>query len=162
METKSKVTGGYLFAVVSLMIVAAAIIFVGGLNANKEIDSLSTLDRYNLVRDQSGQVAGVSVEQVEVKVDLSDQTVLTTNIEISDGDTVMDALRQMIRLSGLVFSTTKYDFGEIVDQIGDLKGGQDNKYWIYYVNGESALVSADTMEVKAGDIIEFKFEESIF
>jgi len=46
--------------------------------------------------------------------------------------------------------------------MGDKKGGQEDKYWLFYVNGEMAPVAADKQEVKVGDKVEFRFEASAF
>jgi hypothetical protein len=74
------------------------------------------------------------------------------------GITAFDLLER----SGLELETKQYDIGALVESIDSVENGQDNKYWIYYVNGESPILSADKMELRAGDKVEFKFEESPF
>jgi len=153
---------GHLATIAAFSVAAAALMIWGGVNANDNIDQLSQEQNYNLVTTDATRVAGVAVEMVEMNINMSDQTVLSMDVEIEAGDTVMDALQETVKLTGLAFDTTQYDFGEIVEQIGDLRGGQDNKYWIYYVNGESATIGADANVLNPGDVVEFKFEESIF
>jgi hypothetical protein len=50
----------------------------------------------------------------------------------------------------------KYSFGTLVESIGGLKNSPD-KAWIYFVNGASAAVGADSYLVKPGDTIEWKY-----
>lgn len=50
------------------------------------------------------------------------------------------------------------EYGQFISAIGDKTRGADNKYWMYYVNGEMAAVGAGEYIVQAGDIIEFRFE----
>ena len=42
------------------------------------------------------------------------------------------------------------------------ENGENGKYWLYYVNGEMPMVSADKKELRPGDKVEFKFEKSPF
>jgi hypothetical protein len=52
--------------------------------------------------------------------------------------------------------------GTLVNAIGDLKGGQDNKYWSFYIDGQAATMAVDRQIVQPGDAIEFKFQTSLF
>jgi hypothetical protein len=54
--------------------------------------------------------------------------------------------------------TKQSAYGEYVDSINGVKGGTNNKYWTFYVNGTMAQVGADTYKTKGGDTIEWKFE----
>ena len=50
-----------------------------------------------------------------------------------------------------------------MEEINGLKNNpQENKYWIYYLNGKSAKLGISTQVVKPGDVIEWKFEKSNF
>ncbi len=49
-----------------------------------------------------------------------------------------------------------YSFGTLVESINGLKN-TSTKSWIYFVNGKSASVGADTYQVQPGDQIEWKF-----
>lgn len=80
------------------------------------------------------------------------------SIEFIQGMTAFDLLEQ----SGLVLEIKTYDVGIFIEAINNVKNGQDNKYWMYYVNDEMPMVSADNMEINSGDEVEFKFEESSF
>ena len=54
------------------------------------------------------------------------------------------------------------DMGVLIEAIEGQQNGQDNKYWLYYVNGEMPMTSADQQKIKPGDVVEFRFEESAF
>ena len=38
-------------------------------------------------------------------------------------------------------------------------GGDPDTFWLYYVNGESAMVAADQYETKDGDTVEWRYEK---
>jgi hypothetical protein len=50
------------------------------------------------------------------------------------------------------------DFGPYVDSINGLKGGTDNKYWSFYVNGELAQKGAADYVTEGGETVEWRFE----
>ena len=56
-------------------------------------------------------------------------------------------------------TTKPSSFGEYVDSIGAYRGGQDGKYWRFYVDGKMASVGASTYVSKGGETIEWKFEK---
>ena len=62
----------------------------------------------------------------------------------------------------LALKTKVYDIGIFIESIGDKENTQDEKYWLYYINDEMPMVSADKKEIKSGDTVEFKFEKSQF
>jgi len=76
--------------------------------------------------------------------------------------TAFDLLKNKAGELNLVLKTKTYDIGIFIEAIGDKENGQDGKYWLYYVNGEMPMVSADKRELKAGDKVEFRFEKSPF
>ncbi len=86
----------------------------------------------------------------------------TFAVEFREGMTAFDLLKNKAEESNLVLKTKTYDIGIMIEAIGEKENGQDGKYWLYYVNGEMASVSADKKEIKSGDKIEFKFEKSPF
>jgi len=83
-------------------------------------------------------------------------------VEEKEGITAFDLLKNKAEELNLVLKTKTYDIGIMIEAIGEKENGQDGKYWLYYVNGEMAPVSADKKEIKPGDEIKFKFEKSPF
>lgn len=49
-------------------------------------------------------------------------------------------------------------YGSYVESINDLKGGTDNKYWSFYVNGQMANIGAGEYKTKGGETVTWKFE----
>ncbi len=111
----------------------------------------------------AGKVAGEEVVNAKVIVARGDGNTVSVDLNVPTGGTVLDALTQATQVYGLVLDTKDYgDLGVLVNAIGDLKGGQDNKYWSYYVNGQMATAAVNKQVVQPGDVIEFKFETSPF
>lgn len=95
-----------------------------------------------------------------VMLDFGDGTVRTYNDqEIASTKTVFDLTKKLSE-TGRGF-TFQYDppgqYGILVNQIGDKKGGTDGKYWLLWVNNRMAEQSADTTALHAGDVVEWKF-----
>lgn len=55
--------------------------------------------------------------------------------------------------------TKDYSFGKMINSINGVRGGVDNKYWIYFVDGKSASISADNYKCKNQENIEWKLLE---
>lgn len=86
----------------------------------------------------------------------------TFKSEFKEGMTAFDLLKEKTQESELRLEAKTSEVGIFIEAIGDKENGQDGKYWLYYVNGELPMVSADKKEISPGDKIEFKFEESPF
>lgn len=102
---------------------------------------------------------------VSVMIDTGADILGFSDIKVEPNDTVWSVLK---RLSDnpdgkLKIESQDYaDMGILVTAINGVKGGEDNKYWQYWVNNEYAQVAADKQTVKAGDIIMWKFTGSEF
>jgi len=101
-------------------------------------------------------------EKVVLAINDGEKEQMILTVDFTKGMTVFDLLKNGTEELGLNLKTKTYDIGIMVEAIGDKENGQDNKYWLYYVNGEMPMVSADKMILKAGDKVEFKFEKSAF
>lgn len=53
---------------------------------------------------------------------------------------------------------TQYDFGKFVKSI-DGRAGNQEYFWSFYVNGQSATQAADQTVLSAGDRVEFRYEK---
>ncbi len=87
------------------------------------------------------------------KITYSEDKQVRDEIEVSKGDTALDALSK----SKKVVSKT-YSYGTLVEEIEGIKNGTDKKYWLYYVNGKEGKVGAADYKVAPGDVIEWKFK----
>ena len=99
-------------------------------------------------------------QEVILVIDYGDGNSQNFDIEFIEGMTAFDLLND--RAEELSLETKTYDIGIFIEAIGDKKNGEDGKYWLYYINGEMPMVSADNLEIKSGDKVEFKFEKSSF
>jgi len=78
-------------------------------------------------------------------------------IEISASTTAFDLLQEASLTSGFAIESEEYDFGVFVEAINDKRNRQDNKYWLFYVNGELSQLTPDKVIVNPEDEIEFIF-----
>ena len=78
----------------------------------------------------------------------------TEMLELKSGQTALDLLKASHTIETKTFS----GIGEYVTTIDGKK--EDSKhFWALYVNGKQSQVGASDYKVKAGDKIEWKFEE---
>jgi len=101
-------------------------------------------------------------QEVSLTIDDGEGTLKTFKSKFKEGMTVFDLLEEKTRELGLTLKTKTYDIGVLVEVIGGKENGENGKYWLYYVNGEMPMVSADKKELRPGDKVEFKFEKSPF
>lgn len=77
---------------------------------------------------------------------------------ISERETVFSLLERTAADNSFSFNVKQYDFGVLIEEIGGLKNGDNNKYWQYWVNDVLGEVAADKKEIKAGDRVEWRFD----
>jgi hypothetical protein len=97
----------------------------------------------------------------EVKVDLiisADDESTTYSTVAREGFSVLDVLQLVSDENSFALETQESSFGVYVEGLAGKTGGDNNKYWMYYVNGESATVGVADYIIEEGDSIEFKFE----
>ena len=140
-----------------LIVVAVAV--VGGLFFYFELNRLSSTGE-NLSSDENTQEE-IKKEATLVIDDGTDAPKIFA-LELKEGMTAFDLLKNKTDESAIVLETKTYDVGIFVESIGGKKNGAGGKYWLYYVNGEMPSVAADKKELKTGDKVEFKFEKSPF
>ena len=118
------------------------------------------------------QPASIGQVEVEIEQEVKQELTLVINngeedaetyiSEFNQGITAFDLLENKAEESGLTLETKVYDFGILIETIGDKKNGDEGKYWLYYINDEMPMVAADKQELNPGDKVEFKFEKSSF
>ena len=102
----------------------------------------------------------VTQEEVSLIIDDGEEGPKTFQAEFRDGMTAFDLLEEKTEESNIVLKTKTYDIGILIEAIGDKENGEEEKYWMYYVNDEMPMVSADKKEINAEDKVEFRFEKS--
>ena len=82
--------------------------------------------------------------------------------QIATDTTVLDLMNQLQSENQITFSGKDYPgMGMFVEEINGIKNNsQDNKYWIYYINGQSAQVGISNYTIKPNDVIEWKYENT--
>lgn len=78
-------------------------------------------------------------------------------LDISASTTAFDLLQEASLTAGFVIESEEYDFGVLIEAINNKKNTQDDKYWLFYVNGELSQVTPDNVMINSDDIIEFIF-----
>lgn len=84
----------------------------------------------------------------------------TYDLQLTITTTVYNAMRLLQQDSEFSFNGKNYgSLGFFVEEINGIKNNQqNNKYWIYYINGESSKVGVSSYVLKPNDIITWKYE----
>ena len=97
----------------------------------------------------TADAATVSVQVVVEDATGDEATELDAVIaEVPEGGTVLDALTA----SGIEFESEDSEYGAFVTSIAGV-AGTDSTGWVYTVNGEEIMESADAHVVEGGDVI---------
>ncbi len=139
-------------------------ILIGGLAILMGVGCLIFLDK--IIPSNFQEEAGVPRQgvksEVSLIIDYGDGNTDSFQANFRKEMTAFDLLKEKTEESGLVLEIEIYDIGVLIEAIGHKENGQDGKYWLYYVNEEMPMVSADKKELKPEDKVEFKFEASTF
>jgi len=136
-------------ALVAIIIVSSWVLF-------------SFQDDQSISQEEAGKVKEEISQPTNLIIDYGQGPVEIFQTEFKEGMTAFDLLKNKTEELNIVLKTKDYDFGILIEAIGDKENGEDGKYWLYYVNGELPMVSVDKHEIKSGDKVEFKFESSPF
>lgn len=87
----------------------------------------------------------------------------TINFE-KEGIILKDLLDKLQTESDFSFSGKNYPgIGFFVNEMNGTKNdNKQGKYWVYYLNGQSAQVGISNQKINSGDNIEWKYEKSTF
>jgi len=86
------------------------------------------------------------------------------SIKIAEHSTVYDLMKKMADESKITFSGNEYaSMGYFVDTINGIKNDvKADKYWIYYLNGQSAKIGISNYIIQDNDLITWKYEKAQF
>lgn len=125
--------------------------------------SNSTIEEDHITRSTTTTVIKPASEQLSVTLKTFDRTY---TLKFQLGTTLLEAMRQLAARSEqpFMFSGKEYSsLGFFVDEINGIKNDPGNgKYWIYYINGQTAQIGISNYKLIQGDIIEWKYETSKF
>lgn len=112
----------------------------------------------NLNATTNTAVEAVKVAKATVVINNGEADVYNNEVSFAGEKTALFLLEKATNEATIELETKEYDFGISVEKIGDSAGGDDGKYWMFYVNGEMPSVGVDQQTVTDGDTVEFKFE----
>ncbi len=117
------------------------------------------ISRLSPALTEQGTVAGETIEGVQFVVN-NGQTRVGFVFDLVGRTTALDLLKRLSLQQNMPIQTKQYDFGTLVESVNGVKNGDNNSYWLYYVNDQQPTVSMDSYVVKPGDVIEMRFEKS--
>lgn len=129
---------------VSILLLISGFFYFRNINVGKDITN-------------SDNAGVVSQSKVDLIINFGDGNVKNYNLTTEPNDSAFSILKTTAEKEKINLQVKQYDFGVFVEKIGELESTA-KKSWIYYVNGESGQVAADTMELKNGDKVEWKYE----
>lgn len=88
----------------------------------------------------------------------------TYNLNLPENSTVYDALQQLINNKQITAVMKKFSgMGYFVEEINGIKNNnQTEKYWVYYINGQSAPIGISSYILKSDDLITWKYAKDQF
>ena len=110
---------------------------------------------------ESGSTISKSTqEEISLIIERPDGRVSTRRMSsVPSGTTAFD----LFSLGDINIEYEDYSFGKLVTSIdGVAQGGEEDKYWIWYINGSLASVGSDGYIVQPGDEITWKYEKNIY
>ncbi|RLF52698.1 MAG: hypothetical protein DRN24_02800 [Thermoplasmata archaeon] len=137
--------------IVTIVLIAGAFT-TGILTIQTSTDLITGNESKHVLSENTTNIAGVTADIV---IDFGDETKITNTITTKNA-TVYSFLLESAEINNFnVKATYSSQFDSIIiNSISTYENGQDNKYWIYYVNEEIGLVEADKQPVNNGDLIE--------
>jgi len=158
MTTENKKNKSFHIMLISILLIASLFIFgfIGALS----IGVITIGEEQKTIIEYNQNSNGVNAT---VTIDFGDGSSISKKIT-SKNNTIYGFLMELGNIEEFNVKATYYgQFDSLfVDSIAGYEGGQDNHYWIYYVNDVSGYVGADKQKVNDGDKIDWKYEESIY
>ena len=96
-----------------------------------------------------------STLQIKIIIDYNNETIETYNeIYLFDGATVLDALRAVANVDATYWEA--YD-AFLINSVNDVVNNAENnnRWWVFSVNGEHAQVSAEKYKLSESDVVEW-------
>ena len=104
-----------------------------------------------------------NIQNAEISVSLSIDGLYETKLfNAQSGETVLSLLQRLNMTDPrLALGVKEYSgLGVLVENIGKLRNGTDNKYWQYTVNGVMPQIGANKFTLSNGDQIKWSFATS--
>ena len=112
---------------------------------------LSVQQNYTSIRE--------SVIQVLVIIDYGNGTSITNDaVYLAPNTTVLDALNTVAEVNATYWEMYRSSFINAINNVFNNEKG-NNRWWVFSVNGEHALVSADQYKLNDEDQIEWTYQK---
>lgn len=82
--------------------------------------------------------------------------------EFFGSQTVYAILQKLAQENKIQIEIQETDLGVLIEAIDGFRNGDQNKYWLFYVNGTMAPVGVAEQPVTSQDLVEFRFEKNPF
>ncbi len=100
--------------------------------------------------------AEVVVEEgIEVTIDYGDGSQDDFSVDVEGETTVLVVMENLASEQGLEVEIQDESF---INKIGDKVGGENDSFWMFYVNSEAAMQGIAEQTVSPGDTVEWKYE----
>ncbi len=104
------------------------------------------------------EVTEVGNDTYLLRVDKGDAHPVTHASTYAEGQTAFGVLQDYATQEDINLVAEHYDFGVFVKAIDGLEGNEE-RAWIYFVNGESGSIAADQYLLQSGDVVEWRYVE---
>ena len=118
----------------------------------------SAYQKYNEYYQKYTSIRG-SVIKVSVTIDYGNGTSITNDaVYLATNTTVFDASKAVANVNATYWEAYRSFFINAINNVFSNEKG-NNRWWVFSVNGEHALVSADNYKIKDGDQIEWTCQQ---
>jgi hypothetical protein len=70
---------------------------------------------------------------------------------------VLSASEEAARIAGFDLNSEQQLLGLLVEDIGPAAGGDGNRWWLYWLDGQHPMLAADIAEMQADSLVEWRF-----
>lgn len=128
--------------IVFLMLVCLVLIQIYKTPINQEI-----LPNSPISTEKTDQVATLEINDLKYESEIIDQT------------TIYDFMHQLKTEGKISFEEKTYTgMGKFINKINNIKNEEKN--WVYYVNGKKANIGISNYKINPGDVVSWKYEDS--
>lgn len=104
------------------------------------------------------------VQTLNFKFDSGDEILEFYDVEINRGETLFEVIKRVTEQNGVEFSYKDFggELGIFIESINNSSLQESKtKWWQYWVNEEYSQMGVSSYQVKAGDIIVFRFTDDL-
>jgi uncharacterized transporter YbjL len=131
-------------------------------NTEKKVQDINLINIEETIKIEEDQEKIIEALPYSAIITVADKSY---NIGFAQEEIILKNLMDKLQNeSDFTFSGIDYSgIGFFVNEINGIKNSnQENKYWVYYLNGKSAQAGISIQKINSGDNIEWKYENSTF